>query len=282
MHLHGEVMDYNAFKSRLKLLVRRTAPDRVGHWTRYLVSADINLSEFVISLCYEYLNSEESKRREIESLMNDDDILWFIQTFIDGQAAAIEQPSDTEALVLGLLAIAIIGPNSDPRDVTFWLGDLYLAAVIASIHTRKELYEKVGNIAATKWGVAEQIKLFPERNEKAIQRAAGIKTSGKLLNHEGEYSGSGLTPMMLAAMSGNLPDLMDLIQNGKDINAVIDGASALAFAAFAGQEAAVELLLNSGARVNVKPHGMSLVEFANLGELKPRITERLKRAGAGP
>lgn len=273
-------MNHNEFKSKLKSLVRRTVPDRVGHWTRFLDSVDPSLEEFIISLCYSFLRGDESKRREIENQMNDKDILWFIQTFIENRSAAIQKPSDTESLLLGLVAVAIIGPNSDPNDVTIWLGDLYLASVIGSVSERKQLYERIGNIAAEKWGLAKQIRLFPERNEKALQREAELKRERPVAHEQDIDDGSGLTPMMRAAMNGNLSVLFDLIQNGEDVNVVTDGASALAFAAFAGQEEAVKLLLNSGARIDVKPHGMSLLEFTNLGDKKPIISDLLKGAGA--
>ncbi|HTI98924.1 MAG TPA: ankyrin repeat domain-containing protein [Dongiaceae bacterium] len=243
----------------------------------------LELDEFAVFLCYEFLGGTETKRREIEAMANDDDILWFFEAFIDRQAAAIEKGSDTEALLLGFTAVAIIGPNSDPRDVTLWLGDLYLTAVIASIPERAQLCERVGSLAAEKWGVAEQIRMFPSRNEKTTQRHTELKRKwelSELFETENEPDASGLTPLMHAALKGKIPKLTDLIRSGVDVNAMRNGASALAFAAFAGHDQAVELLLDAGARVDIKPHGMSLLKFADLGEAKPAISELLRRAGA--
>ncbi len=273
-------MDHSDFKSKLKQLVRTTGPEHNVRSKRYLIANDSGLEDYVVSLCYSYLRETAAKRREIEESMHDDDILWYVQRFIDNNTLAIQRPSDVESMLLGVVAIAIVGPHSDPRDVTFWLGELYLAAYIASVSERKSICERVGHIASDKCDLSEQIRLFPARNEQVVQREAELKKSGILTQALGIDDGSGLTPMMRAALSGNLPRLFELIHQGDDVNAAIDGASALAFAAFAGQEEAVELLINSGARIDVKPHGMSLLKFADLGGTNPKMSDRLKRAGA--
>jgi ankyrin repeat protein len=52
---------------------------------------------------------------------------------------------------------------------------------------------------------------------------------------------------MKAALAGNVPSMFDQIRSGADVNALEDGASALAFAAFANRSEAVEFLLDAGA-----------------------------------
>jgi hypothetical protein len=286
-------MNHAQFISKLKNLVRKTAPSEAALWRRYLAAPDSNLEEFVASLCYTFLLAEESKRREIENSMSDEDALWFIQTFIENQAAAINKPSDTEPLLLGLVAVAVVGPNSDPRDVTHWVWELYLAAFIASIPERILFCERVGNLAAQQNRVNENIRLFPDRNEGLMQEHVNLMEKQEALKDEvvEGVDVAGNTPLMRAAMNGNLPALFDLLQKGEDINAVTDGVavpggsllggiSALAWAAWAGREAAVDLLLNSGARIDVKPNGISLLRWTRLGGGSPGMVERLKRAGA--
>jgi len=89
---------------------------------------------------------------------------------------------------------------------------------------------------------------------------------------------------MCAACQGSTPIIRCLITAGADVNAVNDfGVSSLAYAALEGHCKAVELLLKSGARVDVRPHGVSLVQFAQSGAGRFITTKHfdiLKKAGA--
>jgi ankyrin repeat protein len=75
-----------------------------------------------------------------------------------------------------------------------------------------------------------------------------------------------------------------LLEAGADVNAEDAwGVSALAHAAQKGYVAAVTLLLDGGARVDVAPHGQPLLSYVMTGEGRnhPRIIEALRQAGAG-
>jgi len=61
------------------------------------------------------------------------------------------------------------------------------------------------------------------------------------------------------------------------------GVSPLAYAALEGHCKALEILLAAGPRVDVQPHGVSLLEFTNRGGGRFRTQEhvtRLREAGA--
>lgn len=94
----------------------------------------------------------------------------------------------------------------------------------------------------------------------------------------------GWTPLMLAAGSGNLPILKLLLSKGADVRAVNNfGASALAYAALEGECKAIQLLLEAGSPIDVRPHGVSLLEFAGRGGGRfktQRHFEILQSAGA--
>lgn len=272
-------MDINEYISKLKSVVRRTEPDCAGHWERHLTASRFEFDMYIRSLCHSFLTADVLKRREYEIQLNDDDVLWFLQEFIDIQVAAINKYSDTEPLLLGLAAVAMLGPHSDPRDVTIWLHDLYYAAVLANVSERKQFCIQVGKLASTKWGVADQIRLFPERHEISLAKRAAIEHEGHYKKRS-LYDGCGLTPLMRAVLDGNKQEVINHISNGADVNATIRGASALAFAAFAGRQEIVELLLSLGARVDVHPFGESLLQYTNFVEKHPEITDILKKAGA--
>jgi ankyrin repeat protein len=94
----------------------------------------------------------------------------------------------------------------------------------------------------------------------------------------------GWSPLMYAACAGNSPIIRAIIAAGADVNATNDfGASPLAYAALEGHWRAVDVLLKAGARVDVKPHGVSLLQFAESGRgqfVTAKHFEILRRAGA--
>jgi hypothetical protein len=182
-------MNYDQFVSKLKSLVRRTTPDPVGHWTRYLENEDPALVDFVVSLCRSYVNGDEAARRKIEECVKDDDVLWLIQRFIEDQCELIQNRSDVEALLLGLAAVAIIGYCSDPRDVNLWVEGLYSAAVAASVPERAKICERVGGLAAVGSISTEIISLFAVRHEKTIQKQVAMLRSRKFGSSGEDYKG---------------------------------------------------------------------------------------------
>jgi ankyrin repeat protein len=94
----------------------------------------------------------------------------------------------------------------------------------------------------------------------------------------------GWTPLMLAALEGHTPIISYLISAGADVNATNDyGVSPLAYAALKGHCKALDALLAAGARVDVRPHGVSLLEFTSRGAGRLRTQDhfdRLREAGA--
>jgi hypothetical protein len=232
-------------------------------------------------LCYTYIAASEADRRSIENQVCDDDIIWFVHKFIDCRAEEIRRPSDVEPLLLGLAATAMIGPHCAPMDIGLWGFELYKAAFHAGVSERRRLCEQVASLATSEGKVADTIKEFTDKEENYLQELAArpARPDAKEIDRAGLLR-AGFTPLMLAALDGNLATLSDLVREGIDINTTLKGASALAFAAFAGKEEAVNMLLDAGATIDVRPHGMSLLEFARMGGAAPPVTERLMRAGA--
>ena len=71
---------------------------------------------------------------------------------------------------------------------------------------------------------------------------------------------------MLAAGEGNTPIVSLLLSAGAEVNAVTYfGVSALACAALEGKCRTIQALLDGGASVEVRPHGVSLLEYASHG-----------------
>jgi hypothetical protein len=279
------VKDYAHFKTLLKERVRRTSPSRAGLWTRYLEGNESDLNEYVVSLCYSFLNGSDIERETICRQVDDDDVVWFFEKFVNDHTKAIQRSCDNEALILGLVALAIIGLQSDPRDISLWAYELYRAAYAANISGCEDYFHKVGSLADQRprgssigsWSVGDQIKSCPERNKRSVQEEL---TGQRYVSKEVHARNSGLAPLMQAALVGNLPALFDLIRRGEDVNLLDDGASALAFAAFGNQKEAVEMLINAGARLDVRPHRMSLIAFAQLGGASDQLLAILKNRGA--
>jgi ankyrin repeat protein len=94
----------------------------------------------------------------------------------------------------------------------------------------------------------------------------------------------GWTPLMLAAGEGHTPIVSLLLAAGADVRAVNNyGASALAYAALRGEWLTVQVLIDAGAPVDVRPNGVSLLEFAGWGDGRKKTQRHfqiLREAGA--
>jgi ankyrin repeat protein len=94
----------------------------------------------------------------------------------------------------------------------------------------------------------------------------------------------GWTPLMLAGLAGNTAIIDFLLSTGAEVAAVNNfGESALACASLSGVYRAVQTLLNAGAPIDVRPHGVSLLEYAARGGghlERQRHIELLRGAGA--
>jgi ankyrin repeat protein len=94
----------------------------------------------------------------------------------------------------------------------------------------------------------------------------------------------GWTPLMAAAGTGNTAIIELLLSRGADVNAINEfGCSALAYAALEGRVGAIRVLLSAGASVATRPHGVSLLQFAQAGAGRFRTQKHfdiLREAGA--
>ena len=94
----------------------------------------------------------------------------------------------------------------------------------------------------------------------------------------------GWTPLMQAAGSGNTTIVDYLLSAGASVGAINNfGASPLAYATLSGECSVIQSLLSAGAPVDVKPHGVTLLEFAERGggrHKTRRHFDLLRNAGA--
>jgi len=123
----------------------------------------------------------------------------------------------------------------------------------------------------------EKDRLEPFR--RALKRS-DLSAVGKLLDAGFDVNTRGAgrwTPLILAAIEGNVPALSLLLAKGAAVNEVDNwGVSALAYAALEGRVKAIEVLLQAGASIEVRPHGVSLLEFAQWGGGRFRTRRHLK------
>jgi ankyrin repeat protein len=88
---------------------------------------------------------------------------------------------------------------------------------------------------------------------------------------------NGWTPLMDAAMRGRVSIIEYLLSKGADVKPVnTTDASALAYAALSGECRSIQILLDAGAPLDVRPHGVSLLEFVGWGKGRFRTQRHFK------
>jgi hypothetical protein len=93
----------------------------------------------------------------------------------------------------------------------------------------------------------------------------------------------GTTPLMRAAMLGNVERIKKLLAGGEDVNAASStGWTALAWAASTGNPASIRALLAAGADVNANPGGTGSALVAAVANDRPDNVRVLLKAGANP
>ena len=98
----------------------------------------------------------------------------------------------------------------------------------------------------------------------------------------GQYE-AGTTPLMHAAMVGDIARINGLLAQGEPVNAVSPGGwTALGWAAAAGSPAAIKALLKGGAAVNLKRRGKGDALVAAVANNRPENVAVLLGAGADP
>jgi ankyrin repeat protein len=104
----------------------------------------------------------------------------------------------------------------------------------------------------------------------------------QLTPYLGHYQ-PGTTPLMRAAVLGDVERIKKLIGQGADVNQVDPGGeTALMYAAASGSAASVDCLLKAGATVNANPDGNGNALVAAVANNRPKNVEALLRAGADP
>ncbi len=118
-------------------------------------------------------------------------------------------------------------------------------------------------------------------NKGDLEAVLELVASGAEVDARNLY---GWTPLMIAAGEGHTPIVSLLLAAGADVKAVNNfGASALAYAALRGEWLTIQVLLDAGAPLNVRPNGVSLLEFAGWSDgrkSKQRHFQILQEAGA--
>ncbi len=99
------------------------------------------------------------------------------------------------------------------------------------------------------------------------------------MREEANDNVKGRTPLMLAAFRGDTAGVINLLEQGADVNARDrDGDTALMFAAFKGHGLIVALLLQYGANVYARARNGWTARKAAQSGLHQQIAETLKRA----
>lgn len=96
----------------------------------------------------------------------------------------------------------------------------------------------------------------------------------------GQYE-QGTTPLMRAAVRGDIQLIRKHLTEGADVDAVSpSGSTALVYAASSGNPLAIATLLNAGAKASTDAGGEALITAAARGNA--RSVELLLKAGADP
>jgi ankyrin repeat protein len=99
------------------------------------------------------------------------------------------------------------------------------------------------------------------------------------MRDEANENVKGRTPLMLGAFRGDTAAVINLLEQGADVNARDrDGDTALMFAAFKGHALIVSLLLQYGANVYARARNGWTAKRAAQSGLHHQIVEMLKRA----
>ena len=148
----------------VKRMVKKTRPSPAGLWHRYLEQAMPDADQFVIELCYGFLQGSAAFEEAFSEIVADDDLLWYVQEFIESEAGAIRKHEDNEPLVVGLAAVGIIAPGSDPRDVTGWIDLLFQTARAAQVKEIQMYFERVASRLQTRCPLAaNEMRSYPAR-----------------------------------------------------------------------------------------------------------------------
>jgi hypothetical protein len=171
------MISFLEFRQRVKGNVNRTTPTPAGLWYRSLEEDVPEADKFVIWLCYGFLQGGTDLDDVASGILSDDDLLWYVQQFVDREAKAIQKPQDNEPLVVGLAAVSIIAPKSDPRDVTGWIDTLFQAARTAGVRDIPVYFERVAaQLQGTCPLAADQMRSYPRVVEEFEARKPNKET----------------------------------------------------------------------------------------------------------